>query len=211
MSAGKRKRIGQCRATIQTPGYGATHRPVHGTAATAKSPMRQGPARSRASVCVREGGARTRHDSKNGVTTNIPARSPTHQLVAVVDEIAGATMPTEISVVVPSKRFPLNVKFFRFSKVIMLRRCTGQRKVTSIHFSSPCKLAHCIVTKPACTAHSSLSAQASLQSASVRRPRRSCRSDRKGLAANICFQMRGVSWCTSDAGCWPTRCSTSTK
>jgi hypothetical protein len=29
--------------------------------------------------------------------------------------------------------------------------------------------------------------------ASVRRPPRSCKSDRNGLAANICFQMRGVS------------------
>lgn len=38
-----------------------------------------------------------------------------------------------------------------------------------------------------------------------------CKSERSGVAAKCCFQSLGVSSATRAAGCWPTRCSTSTK
>ena len=38
-----------------------------------------------------------------------------------------------------------------------------------------------------------------------------CKSDLRGWAAKCCFHSLGVSSATREAGCWPTRCSTSTK
>ncbi len=38
-----------------------------------------------------------------------------------------------------------------------------------------------------------------------------CKSDRSGLSAKCCFHSRGVSSATRAAGCWPTRCRTSTR
>jgi hypothetical protein len=38
-----------------------------------------------------------------------------------------------------------------------------------------------------------------------------CGTERNGLAPKCCFHSRGVSSATREAGCWPTRCRTSTR
>ena len=40
---------------------------------------------------------------------------------------------------------------------------------------------------------------------------RLCNAERRGWLAKCCFHSRGVSSCTRAAGCWPTRCRTSTR
>lgn len=38
-----------------------------------------------------------------------------------------------------------------------------------------------------------------------------CKSDLSGASEKFCLHGMGVSWATREAGCWPTRCSTSTR